>query len=125
MLSLVTGELMGVSKGVQPTLVRMPRRRTGEGSGGATFEDWIEGLSRINDDLEGSSDETSAIILMATFFPRRRFQVQGQDQSAGFSGRMRQLLLDLVSKGALPITGAGNSGSVSASNLRGMSAGQV
>ncbi|KAJ6438808.1 Copalyl diphosphate synthase-like protein [Purpureocillium lavendulum] len=77
-------------------------------AGGATFEDYIEGLSKANDDMQGTSAETRAILLMSLFFPRVKFVRNKVDYSAGFSGRMEQLLNNLVTKGVVPVTGAGN-----------------
>ncbi|PON19210.1 hypothetical protein C2W62_03895, partial [Candidatus Entotheonella serta] len=77
-------------------------------AGGATFEDYIEGLSKVNDDLQGTSTETRAILLMSLHFPRSQLVRNRVDYSAGFSGRMQQLLEDQVSKGVLPVTGSGN-----------------
>ncbi|KAI1407637.1 peptidase S8/S53 domain-containing protein [Hypoxylon sp. FL1857] len=113
MLSLVTGARMGVSKGVKPYLVRMPRRvipghAGGNRTGKPTNEDWLEGISKVNDHLIGRSTETKAILLLAIHVPRSSFERDGKDCSLGFDGRMRFLLNDLVSKGVLPITGAGN-----------------
>ncbi|KAI0835867.1 peptidase S8/S53 domain-containing protein [Hypoxylon sp. FL0890] len=113
MLSLVTGAQVGVSKGAKPYLVRMPRRiipkgTSGNRSGQSTNEDWLEGISKVNDHLAGRCSETRAILLLAIFIPRSSFRRDGKDCSAGFDARMRFLLNDLVSKGVLPITGAGN-----------------
>ncbi|KAI1445085.1 peptidase S8/S53 domain-containing protein [Annulohypoxylon stygium] len=113
MLSLVTGKLLGISKGVKPYLVRVPRRHIpGHSRGGrpghATNEDWLEGISRVNDHLAKSSNTTKAITLLAFHIPRRSFRRNGVDHSAGFDTRMRFLLKDLVLKGVLPITGSGN-----------------
>ncbi|KAI0884050.1 peptidase S8/S53 domain-containing protein [Annulohypoxylon maeteangense] len=113
MLSLVTGRILGVSKGVKPYLIRMPRRHiptgtTGDRSGHPTNEDWLEGISKVNDHLAEKSDEAKAILLLAFYIPRSSFMRDGKDCSAGFDARMRFLLKDVIEKGALPIMGAGN-----------------
>ncbi|OTA53054.1 hypothetical protein K449DRAFT_402198 [Hypoxylon sp. EC38] len=112
MLSLVTGAQMGVSKGVKPYLVRVPRRAVPSDTNGQfgqpTNEDWLEGISKVNDHLAGKSKETRAILLLAIHIPRSMFMRDGIDKSDGFAARMRFLLKDLVSKGVLPVTGTGN-----------------
>ncbi|KAI2607948.1 peptidase S8/S53 domain-containing protein [Hypoxylon sp. NC1633] len=112
MLSLVTGASLGVSKGVKPILVRVPRRiipAPGRGPyGGATDEDYLEGISKVCDHITGISTETRAILLLALHFPRKRFMRNGEDKSIGFTSRLHFLLKDLISKGVLPITGSGN-----------------
>lgn len=113
MLSLVTGKTVGVSKSAKPVIIRMPRRNS---LGGATPEDYIEGLSKVNDDLQGKSTEARAILLMSLLFPRSLFMRDRVDQSAGFSGRMQQLLADLGQRGVLIVTGSGNSQAVSFRN---------
>ncbi|KAI2463406.1 peptidase S8/S53 domain-containing protein [Annulohypoxylon bovei var. microspora] len=113
MLSLVTGANVGVSKGVKPYLVRVPRRHIPTGtvrdrSRHATNEDWLEGISKVNDHLAGRKNDTKAIILLAFHIPRESFMRDGKDRSLGFDARLRFLLKDLVDKGVLPITGTGN-----------------
>ncbi|KAI1090773.1 peptidase S8/S53 domain-containing protein [Rostrohypoxylon terebratum] len=113
MLSLVTGKTLGISKGVKPYIIRMPRRHIPgplqEGRPGhATNEDWLEGVSRVNDHLAERIRTAKAITLLAFHIPQRSFHRNGVDHSAGFDARMRFLLMDLVRKGALPITGSGN-----------------
>ncbi|KAI1377097.1 peptidase S8/S53 domain-containing protein [Hypoxylon crocopeplum] len=124
MLSLVTGAHCGVSKGVMPILVRVPRRGfAGDGSsrgGDSTNEDYIEAISRVNDHLTEKTTEAKAIVLLAQHHERGNFvrnekgllatkdDAERKDFSAGFSTRMRFLLTDLASKGALIVTGTGN-----------------
>ncbi|KFY94278.1 hypothetical protein V500_03359 [Pseudogymnoascus sp. VKM F-4518 (FW-2643)] len=109
MLSLITGKTLGVSKLVAPTIVRVPRRVIRQGAmGGATFEDYIEGLGKICDDLTTTSTVVKGLLLMSLAFPRDQFLRSGFDESAGFSGRMQALLANIITKGILPITGAGN-----------------
>ncbi|KUJ21671.1 uncharacterized protein LY89DRAFT_729181 [Mollisia scopiformis] len=81
---------------------------------GSTNEDYIEGLSRVCDDLAAQgitqSSTTTSVLLLALLFPRTIFVRDGIDKSAGFSGRMQALLAKAVSQGVFPITGSGNGG---------------
>ncbi|OTA90145.1 hypothetical protein M434DRAFT_398146 [Hypoxylon sp. CO27-5] len=86
---------MGVSKGVKPYLVRVPRRAIPSDKNGQfgqpTNEDWLEGISKVNDHLAGKSKETRAILLLAIHIPRSMFMRDGVDKSGGFAARMRFL----------------------------------
>ncbi|KAI1390516.1 peptidase S8/S53 domain-containing protein [Hypoxylon trugodes] len=113
MLSLVTGERLGVSKAVKPYLVRVPRCRvptvtSGNASSGATLEHWLEAVSKVCDHLTETSAETKAIMLMAFQVERKALVRHGVDHAKGFDCRIFFLLQNLVSMGVLPITGAGN-----------------
>lgn len=114
MLSLITGKTLSVSKRVAPIVVRVPRRAIRKGGGGgATYEDYIEGLGKICDDLTTTSTVVKGLLLMSLSFKRKRFLRKGVDKSAGFSGRMQALLANIIRKGILPITGTGNTSGVS------------
>lgn len=120
MLSLITGKTLGVSKGVAPIIVRVPRRATRKGnSGSSTFEDYIEGLGKICDDLTATGNSVKGLLLMSLLFPRNLFLRSGVDESAGFSRRMKALLAYIIKNGILPVVGAGNGDGVSSnySNL--------
>lgn len=65
MLSLVAGKTVGVAKNIKPIIVRMPCRLDHRGvKRGMQGADWIDGLSAINDQLDGS---TPTVVLMAVF----------------------------------------------------------
>ena len=133
MLSLIAGATVGVmpfSNGIEPILVRVPRRYNGVNSEGRcvtgrpTFEDYIEGLGKICDEFDRPSTEAIAILNMALYFPPLWFAREATDDndllpgqttviySDGFQNRMRQLLQDVVNKGVLPVTGSGNNRAV-------------
>lgn len=126
MLALIAGSDVGVMPyGVEPIMIRVPRRlkvRDPDQQGsGATFEDWLEGISRVGDSMSGKSSEAKAIMLLSLYFPASEWNANGQVATPenpnirhpkGFAKRMRALLADAISKGVLPITGSGNSESV-------------
>lgn len=123
MLSLVAGKTVGVAKNIDPILVRFPRSSV-EHFGGQTPEDWLRGISKIYDDLGKQvtlSISTTAIVLMATYWPRSAFRQKNNarddirgpdgnyiDESAGFEISAGQMLKELISRGALVVTGSGN-----------------
>lgn len=109
MLSLVAGATVGVAKNIDPIIVRMPCRKNAQGAKlGFTTADWIDGLSMVNDDLDGSSP---SVVLMATYWSRRFFKSpDGSNDWDGFSYRHKDLLDSLASKGAVLVTGTGNEG---------------
>lgn len=122
MLSIVAGDTIGVAKSCLPIPVRLPRRQ--KAGGGFRNEDWIEGLEKIRDDLEGESKNTRAVVLLAEYFTRERFvrvNLKGDRvenpatgehyyDTYGWQLAVRRLLGDLVDKGALLVTGSGNNG---------------
>ncbi len=110
MLSLVTGATVGVSKRVQPVLVRVPRRQPS--GGGTKPEDWLEGVSKVNDVFTTQSTVSRAVLLMAFYYPRTTFMIGDVDYSLGFRTRMAALLQSLAQKGVVLVTGTGNLGQV-------------
>lgn len=124
MFSLIGGYSLGVMPyGIKPIIVRVPRRA--ETGGGATNEDWIEGLSKIYDDLDGYSTDAKAVLLMAQHHKRAFFARPPTDDAdledgetkafytEGFTKRMSALIAELVRKGVVPVTGSGNDSAVS------------
>lgn len=109
MLSLVAGATVGVAKNIDPIIVRMPCRKTDKGARLAfTTADWIDGLSMVNDDLDGSSP---SVVLMASYWSPHFFKSpDGLNDWDGFSYRHKDLLDSLASKGAVLVTGTGNEG---------------
>jgi hypothetical protein len=109
MLSLVAGTTVGVAKNIDPVLVRMPCRRNEKGQKQYfTTADWIDGLSMLNDELDGSSP---SVVLMASYWIPDNFKSpDGMNNEVGFSYREKDLLDALASKGAVLITGSGNAG---------------
>lgn len=123
MMSLVAGKTLGAVKNANPIVVRMPRLGV---MGQFTKEDWLQGLMRINDDIgfQYSKQQTTAVVLLATYFPkevfyRRRLSDGGWlrdsnnqyiDDSTGWVDEAYKLLANMEAKGALIVTGTGNSG---------------
>ncbi|KAF7555068.1 hypothetical protein G7Z17_g2450 [Cylindrodendrum hubeiense] len=121
MLALMGGLTVGVMPfGTEPILVRVPRRFVR--GGGTTMEDWIEGFSKICDDLKGDSSEARAILLMSVYWSLRSFQRPPTDDadlkagettviySEGFTIRLKALLAAAIRRGVIPVTGSGNNG---------------
>lgn len=108
MLSLAAGLYCGLAKLITPILVRTPSYPVGSGF---TPGDWINGLGLINDDLAGDSAATTAIVSMSTYWSRNVFTlngVQSQFLSQGFEINAHRQLTSLVAKGAVLVTGTGN-----------------
>lgn len=97
MLSLITGKTLVVSKGIAPIIVRVPRRAIRKGnSGSPAFEDYIEGLGKICDDLTSTGNSVKGLLFMSLLFPRGQFLRNGIDESAGFSLCMKALLAYII-----------------------------
>lgn len=115
MLSLVAGVTAGVAKHIDPVIVRMPCRGRFVGMKGG---DYIDGLSKVNDELDGSSP---TVVLMAVHWTTAWFK--GPDGSTdevywyGFYIRYLELLESLASKGAILVTGTGNEGKTQVAGL--------
>jgi hypothetical protein len=118
MLSLVAGAKVGVAKQIRPILVRMPRRRK-EG-GGVNPLDYLDGISAVNDDVQSSTRNTQAILLMAFFLDRTTDLTSRLQDNIDFAEpyvkQMNVHLDQLINKGVLPVTGSGNQHKVSASS---------
>ena len=123
MLSLVAGNTLGIAKNVNPVLVRLPRR--GTGSGGFSAEDYMDGLTAVDNDLgPDQSVSTRAIVLLAINYSVEQFyrrrpsgdRVKGPngkdmiDVPTGWINRQHTILASLAAKGALIVTGTGNVG---------------
>jgi hypothetical protein len=109
MLSLVAGAKCGVAKNASPILVRMPCRK-GEQGQPLAFQpaDWIDGLSMINDELDGSYP---SVVSMSVFWRKDYFiSPDGELHENGFLIRHLELLESLAAKGAILVTGTGNEG---------------
>lgn len=113
MLSLVAGLRTGVAKNVRPIIVRQP------GPAGLAIPptmsagQWLKGLVAIYDDLTfGKQVTVQAIVLLATYFPRSGpggFTESGQPAEAdAFELQAYRLLEKLVERGAVLVTGSGN-----------------
>jgi hypothetical protein len=106
MLSTLTGTRLGVSKNINPIIVRL-------GADDPTtpyspFE-WIRGLGIVVADLGTNSDITNAIVLLATAIPRSEFTTNGDQADVGaFQAKLFAIMSSMIAKGALPVTGAGN-----------------
>jgi hypothetical protein len=109
MLSLVAGATVGVAKNINPIIVRMPCRPHATIKGKKEImqgADWIDGLSMINDELDGSSP---TVVLLAVAWGLAQFPgPDSQAQMDGFTLRHKDLLDSLASKGAIVVTGSGN-----------------
>ncbi|KAM5343783.1 hypothetical protein ACJ41O_012320 [Fusarium nematophilum] len=125
MLSLVAGKTLGVVKNIKPHLARLPRRHEDGRIGGPfTSEDFIDTISAVNDRITADADGgVSAVLLLAHMFTRNSFnRLKGDgtkeflldvndnafDTSLGFELRLFTILQDIMAKGALVVTGAGN-----------------
>jgi hypothetical protein len=111
MLSIVAGSKLGVAKRVTPILARVPRGIRGVLS--ITAEDWLRNLKAINDDLDKHhfnirGQPASAVVLMAIYYPRRLWVVDGVDNSLAVAKQWAAVLSSMVEKGAILVTGSGN-----------------
>ncbi|KAK3720790.1 hypothetical protein LTR37_003453 [Vermiconidia calcicola] len=109
MLSLVAGQTLGIAKNVKPIVVRVPlptQADLTERQLGMSPQLWIEYLSKINDDLGTQrSSEARCVVLLAEYFPRWLFP---DNNPNGWDTRLYFLLLEMISKGAVIVTGSGN-----------------
>lgn len=111
MLSLVAGKTLGIAKTVNPVIVRLPPPTIRQINGIAvpssfTPQDWIEYLSMINDDLGTQTNpQARCVVLLAEYFPRSLFP---NSDPGGWELRANGLLLQMVTKGAVIVTGSGN-----------------
>lgn len=111
MLSLVAVKTLGVAKKVQPFVVRLPYHGPPDHLGVVgdqifTPEDYIGGISKINDALGSISQPIArAVVLLADYYPT---SVLPDGANDGFVTRMFSLLDDMASKGAIIVTGSGN-----------------
>lgn len=130
MLSIIAGANIGIAKKVKPIMVRVPRRR--EAGGGAQPKDWINAMSAVADAFYDKSATTRAILCMAQGHKFEDFRMdwesenkkEGQDNEKllseawiSFRETMHGILAGLIEKGVFIVTGAGNDGVVSSSNV--------
>lgn len=102
MLSKITGDQYGISKNVNPVIVKIPA--TAEGGNGAL--DWVDGVRKAYEDYRvrlgnGIDEKIGAIISLS-------FHIPAASLDPPAATYFRILLQSLVSVGVLPITGAGN-----------------
>ncbi len=107
MLSKVAGHYFGVAKKVDPVIVRVPRR----GGGPANKEDYLEGISKVYDDLmersEGPDEiKERSVLSTSWYYPRGNL-------NEAWIRRAKVLLEKLVILGVSPVAGSGNLGLVS------------
>ncbi|KAK3716671.1 hypothetical protein LTR37_006301 [Vermiconidia calcicola] len=108
MLSLIAGRTLGIAKNIKPVVVRVPIQADlpVERQLGMSPQLWIEYLSKINDDLGTQrSSEARCVVLLAELFPRSKFP---NNDPNGWDTRLYSLLLEMISKGAVIVTGSGN-----------------
>lgn len=108
---------MGVAKQIDPVVVRFPKGQPIGGDVGKaviTPENYLEGLKKINDDIRNKKNQESgketpeqarAVVLMADYWKPGYFHDQ---QYQGFVEKLHELLVELVSNGAVLVTGSGN-----------------
>lgn len=125
MLSLVAGNTLGVAKKANVVIVRLPRRVAD--TGGFTKEDFLDGLSRIEEDIVPSPDQgVSSVVLLAHAYDRDAFlrrrpsggQLKDENNQPIYDDvrqgswifRVKLMLQNIASKGGLVVTGAGNVG---------------
>ena len=109
MLSLIAGKTLGIAKNVNPVIVRLPPPIMNGQVVVSVFspQDWIEYLSKINDDLgTQQSSEARCVVLLADYYPLSAFE---NNNPSGWDMRLRLLLEQMVLKGAVVVTGSGNS----------------
>ncbi|KAH7139640.1 hypothetical protein B0J13DRAFT_638583 [Dactylonectria estremocensis] len=120
MLSLVAGKTVGVAKNINAHIARLPRKRaTGMGF---TPEDYLETLAEVNERMTGDGSTASGVLLLAQMYQRNFFyRLKGDgttnpltlngatfDESFGFEWRLHTLLEQIMAKGNIVVTGAGN-----------------
>lgn len=113
MLSLVAGLRLGVAKNARPIIVRTPG--AGVSARSMNKKDWLDGLEAIYNALRFDDlGTTQAIVLLAQYFPREErggFTFNGQSGATavnGFEEYAHELLVKLVGRGAVLVTGSGN-----------------
>ena len=111
MLGFVTGRHLGLSKNVEPWLVRMPRRNpNGKGS---TPYDWIRGLSMINQRITERSETTQAVVLLSWLYDFRTLRGRGREFLLAWEEDLFNEINNLIEKGVFVVTGSGNNEEVS------------
>lgn len=106
MLSTVTGTRLGVSKNINPIIVRVGADHP---TTPYSHSEWIAGFGEINVNLGTNSDTTAAITLLATEIPRSAFTTNGAQADPGaFQAQLFNIMSSVVAKGAIPVTGSGN-----------------
>ena len=99
MLSLVAGKTVGVAKNIDPVVARLPSDSYSE-------DDWLTGLGMINDDMGAQAQlQAKFIVLLAAYYPPHAFPGNNQ----GWVNRCHVILEAMASKGAIVVTGSGNS----------------
>ncbi|KAH7120544.1 hypothetical protein EDB81DRAFT_914184 [Dactylonectria macrodidyma] len=120
MLSLVAGKSLGVAKNINAHIARLPRKK--RAGMGFTPEDYLETLSEVNDRMSGDGATASGVLLLAQMYQRQFFlRLKGDgstapltidgatfDESFGFEWRLHTLLQQIMDKGTIVVTGAGN-----------------
>lgn len=121
MLSLVAGKTVGVAKNIRAHIARLPRKRSG--GMGFTPEDYLETLAEVHERMTADPNGgASGVLLLAQMYQRSFFyrlkgdgsnsflEIDGRtfDESFGFEWRLHTLLEQIMAKGTIVVTGAGN-----------------
>ena len=111
MLALVTGRNLGASKNVEPWVVRVPRRNAI--GGGGHPEDWLRGLTMINQRITEATPTTQAVVLLSWIFNYGFFHQLGRPYMHDWKARLAAEIESLIDKGVFVVTGSGNTRQVS------------
>ncbi|PGH19191.1 hypothetical protein AJ80_04162 [Polytolypa hystricis UAMH7299] len=110
MLGMVAGANLGLAKKAKTWMVRVPRRQ--KKGGGNTPEDFLQGVSMVNDVFSDDSGVTRAILSLSWTYWLELYQKgSGEDSEEAFKlwqRRLYDLLTSLIRKGVFVVTGSGN-----------------
>lgn len=87
----------------------MPRRK--EGGGGSQPEDWLRGVSMINEKITQKTDVTQAVVCLSWVF--RLGDVLPNERFREWQRNLATAITQLIEKGVFVVTGSGNSPIVS------------
>lgn len=107
MLAFVTGRLLGSSKNVEPWLVRVPRRNPD--GGGYRPQDWLRGVSLINQRITERTEATQAIVSLSWMLKIKQLNNWGGIEFREiYKASLAAEIRSLIDKGVLVVTGSGN-----------------
>ena len=106
MLGFVTGRHLGSAKNVEPWVVRMPRRSVDGGNYHA--EDWLRGVTMINERITEKTDVTQAIVCLSWLYSIGLFDNRGPEFREEWKRELANAITELSEKGVLVVTGSGN-----------------
>lgn len=114
MLGMVASKNLGIAKKVNPVVVRVPRKK--QGGRGYSAQDFLDGVSKVNDVFTDDSGKTRAILSLSWYYDQALFASEVDHfTGTGFylwKAQLHRLLKNLIRKGVFVVTGSGNKADV-------------